>query len=200
MKRTFTTASVVSLPTRRTTPSWMTRSSFAWIDFGISISSSRNSVPPLAVSSRPGLSRTAPVKAPLQWPNVSDSSNGSGSAEQFAARHLPHEPIDQRDIEGAPLQRFARLVAAPAQGDVVPLRLEHAEAAFAQRALVIHHGDPDARTGGRVYRGQRGRTTGRLGGECAHHVVSVVSRRRNTRIRTSIVVVILLQLLRRFTS
>src|SRR5437879_125350 len=59
MKRTLTTASVVSLPTRRTTPSWITRSSFAWIGFDISISSSRNIVPPFATSSRPGLSRTA---------------------------------------------------------------------------------------------------------------------------------------------
>src|SRR5207248_2762954 len=85
MKRTFTTASVVSLPTRRTTPSWITRSSFAWIGFGISISSSRNSVPPLAASSRPGLSRTAPVNAPLRWPNISDSSRPSGRAAQFTA-------------------------------------------------------------------------------------------------------------------
>ena len=49
------------------------------------MSSSRNIVPPLAVSSRPGLSRTAPVNAPLQWPNISDSSSISGSAAQFTA-------------------------------------------------------------------------------------------------------------------
>src|SRR6266446_1705235 len=85
MNRTFTTASVVSLPTRRTTPSWMTRRSLAWIDLGISTSSSRNSVPPWAASSNPGLSRTAPVKAPLRWPNISDSSSPSGSAAQFTA-------------------------------------------------------------------------------------------------------------------
>ena len=65
MNRTFTTASVVSLPTRLTTPSWITRNSFAWMGLDISVSSSRNSVPPFAVSSRPGLSRTAPVNAPL---------------------------------------------------------------------------------------------------------------------------------------
>src|SRR2546422_732614 len=85
MKRTFTTASVASLPTRRTIPSWITRSSFAWIGFGISVSSSRNSAPPWAASSRPGLSRTAPVKAPLRCPNISDSSNPSGRAAQFTA-------------------------------------------------------------------------------------------------------------------
>src|SRR5881409_1833861 len=85
MNRTFTTASVVSLPTRRTTPSWITRSSLAWIGFDMSTSSSSSNVPPFAASSRPGLSRTAPVKAPLQWPNISDSSNGSGSAAQFTA-------------------------------------------------------------------------------------------------------------------
>ena len=85
MKRTLTIASVVSLPTRRTTPSWITRNSFAWIGLDISISSSKNSVPPCAASSRPGLSRTAPVKAPLRCPNISDSSNPSGSAAQFTA-------------------------------------------------------------------------------------------------------------------
>ena len=85
MNRTFTTASVVSLPTRRTMPSWITRSSFAWIAFDISISSSRNSVPPFAVSSKPGLSRTAPVNAPRTCPNISDSSSGSGSAAQLMA-------------------------------------------------------------------------------------------------------------------
>ena len=84
-KRTLTTASVVSLPTLRTTPSWITRSSFAWIGFDISASSSRSSVPPFAASRSPGLSRTAPVKAPLQCPNISDSSSGSGKAAQFTA-------------------------------------------------------------------------------------------------------------------
>src|SRR5437867_1996747 len=49
MKRTLTIASVVSLPTRRTTPSWITRNSFAWIGLDISISSSKNSVPPCQV-------------------------------------------------------------------------------------------------------------------------------------------------------
>src|SRR2546422_218482 len=36
MNRTFTTASVVLLPTRRTMPSWIARSSFAWIGVDIS--------------------------------------------------------------------------------------------------------------------------------------------------------------------
>src|SRR5882762_10496248 len=85
MKRTLTTASVVSLPTRRTTPSWITRNSFACVGLDISSSSSRKSVPPFAVSSRPALSRTAPVNAPLQCPNISDSSSASGRAAQFRA-------------------------------------------------------------------------------------------------------------------
>src|SRR2546421_10888786 len=63
----------------------MTRRSLAWIDFGISASSSRNNVPPCAASSRPGLSRTAPVNAPLRCPNISDSSSPSGSAAQLMA-------------------------------------------------------------------------------------------------------------------
>src|SRR3989449_2158441 len=85
MNRTFTTASVVSLPTRRTTPSWITRSSLAWIGFDMSTSSSSSNVPPFAASSRPGLSRTAPVNAPLQCPNISDSSSASGNAAQLTA-------------------------------------------------------------------------------------------------------------------
>src|SRR2546427_3854668 len=63
----------------------MTRRSLAWIDFGISASSSRNNVPPFAASRRPGLSRTAPVNAPLRCPNISDSSRPSGSAAQLIA-------------------------------------------------------------------------------------------------------------------
>ena len=60
MKRTSTTASCCSLPTRRTTPSWITRRSLAWSGIVISVSSSRNSVPPCAVSQQP---RLVPVGA-----------------------------------------------------------------------------------------------------------------------------------------
>ena len=42
-------------------------------------------MPPLAVSSSPGLSRIAPVNAPFTWPNISDSSSVSGSAAQLIA-------------------------------------------------------------------------------------------------------------------
>ncbi len=47
--------------------------------------SSRNSVPPLAAWNRPGWLATAPVNAPLTWPNSSDSSRFSGIAPQFTA-------------------------------------------------------------------------------------------------------------------
>jgi len=41
-------------------------------------------VPPSAVSSRPGLLLSAPVKAPFSWPNSSLSSRDSDSAAQFS--------------------------------------------------------------------------------------------------------------------
>ena len=47
--------------------------------------SSRKIVPPLAVSKRPGLSATAPVKAPFTWPKSSLSSRSAGMAAQLTA-------------------------------------------------------------------------------------------------------------------
>ncbi|MNX57200.1 hypothetical protein D3C86_880160 [compost metagenome] len=38
---------------------------------GISVTSSRNSVPPLAYSKYPAFCDTAPVKLPFSWPNSS---------------------------------------------------------------------------------------------------------------------------------
>ena len=40
-------------------------------------------MPPFAVSNRPRLADTAPVKAPRAWPNSSDSSSDSVSAVQL---------------------------------------------------------------------------------------------------------------------
>ena len=50
---------------------------------GISVISSRNSVPPSADANNPWVLATAPVKAPLRWPNSSDSMSPSGIAPQF---------------------------------------------------------------------------------------------------------------------
>ncbi len=44
----------------------------------MSPTSSRNSVPPLAASTRPGLRAVAPVKAPRSWPKTSLSNRVSG--------------------------------------------------------------------------------------------------------------------------
>jgi hypothetical protein len=49
----------------RKVPDSISRSSLTCIDSGTSPISSRNSVPPLAVSTRPGLRAVAPVKAPF---------------------------------------------------------------------------------------------------------------------------------------
>ena len=47
--------------------------------------SSRKSVPPSASSNLPRRSATAPVKAPLMWPNSSLSISSSGIAAQFSS-------------------------------------------------------------------------------------------------------------------
>ena len=74
---------LVSLPTRRISRSWSARSSFAWRAGDISPTSSRNSVPALATSNSPALSRIASVNAPRTWPKSSDSSSVSVSAAQL---------------------------------------------------------------------------------------------------------------------
>jgi hypothetical protein len=51
--------------------------------------SSRNRVPPAAVSNNPGLARLASVKAPAVTPNSSASSNVSGMAAQLTSRKGP---------------------------------------------------------------------------------------------------------------
>ncbi len=68
------------LPTRVTSRCSSTRRNFAWIPAGSSPISSRNTVPPSAVSKRPTARRSAPVNAPFSWPKRSDSASVSGSA------------------------------------------------------------------------------------------------------------------------
>jgi len=53
------------------------------ISGGISPTSSRKMVPISAFSNSPGLSATAPVKAPRLWPKSSDSSSVGARAVQF---------------------------------------------------------------------------------------------------------------------
>ena len=66
---------VLASPTRSYSFSCSRRSSLGWISSGSSPISSRNSVPPFASATLPSLSPTAPVNAPLTWPNSSLSSN-----------------------------------------------------------------------------------------------------------------------------
>ena len=54
-----------------------------WSESGISVTSSRKSVPPSAISKSPFLSSCAPVKLPFLWPKSSLSSRFSGIAAQF---------------------------------------------------------------------------------------------------------------------
>ena len=71
------------LPMRRTVFSSSSLSSLPCKAMSMSPISSRNKVPPSAVSTRPSLRSRASVKAPRSCPNSSDSSNCAGSAAQF---------------------------------------------------------------------------------------------------------------------
>src|SRR4029453_13440794 len=82
MTRTLTLI-VPEPPTRSNSPSWRTRSSFACVPSGNSPTSSSRIVPPSASSNRPLRWRSAPVKAPLSWPNSSLSTSASGKVAQF---------------------------------------------------------------------------------------------------------------------
>ncbi len=72
---------------RRVSPSWMTRSSFAWPRGESSPISSRNSVPPSVSSNSPARSVSAPVKAPRVWPKSSASRSSSANAAQLTAQN-----------------------------------------------------------------------------------------------------------------
>ena len=76
-------------PTARNSRSWITRSSLACVGSEMLPISSRNSVPPRAASNRPRLLATAPVNAPLAWPNSSLSSRFSLSALQSTGTNGP---------------------------------------------------------------------------------------------------------------
>ncbi len=76
-------------PTRRNERFSSTRSSFTWTGSPISPISSRKSVPPSAVSNRPGFCCTASVKAPFSCPKSSLSSSCSGRAAQLMSTKAP---------------------------------------------------------------------------------------------------------------
>ena len=112
---------------------------------------------------------------------------GEREAQQLAPRHLPHVPVHQGDVKGAAPDRVARFVPPPAHRDAVALGLEHAEAAFAQRALVIDHQNANARSRGGIdgrENGQR-RGTRRGGTQRAIHVGYPMWRGCITSSRTS---------------
>jgi hypothetical protein len=88
-------------PTRVTARSWSARRSFTWREGGISPTSSRKRVPPLAAWNRPGREATAPVKAPRTWPKSSLSISPSGMAAQFTATNGPVPRGERRWISRA---------------------------------------------------------------------------------------------------
>src|SRR5215204_3016985 len=65
-------------PSRMNSRSWMTRSSLAWVSSGMLPISSKKIVPLSASSNSPFFGYTAPVNAPLTWPNRFDSSKSGG--------------------------------------------------------------------------------------------------------------------------
>ena len=70
-------------PTRSISPSWIARSSLACRSSRRSPISSRNSVPPSAISNLPSCCRTAPVKAPFSWPKSVLSTSSDGTAARL---------------------------------------------------------------------------------------------------------------------
>ena len=74
-------------PTRMKVPVSSTRSSLTCRSSGISVISSRNSVPPLARSKKPRCWRSAPVKLPFSWPKISLSIRFGEIAPQLTARN-----------------------------------------------------------------------------------------------------------------
>ena len=78
-----------SPPTRSTVPDSRARRSFVCSSVGISVISSRNSVPPQARSKCPVWRRTAPVKLPRSWPKSSLSISMGDTAPQLRATKGP---------------------------------------------------------------------------------------------------------------
>ena len=82
IKRT-STSTFFTPPTRKNVRVSSARSSFDWSCIGISMISSKNSVPPSAISKSPNFLALAPENAPASWPNSSLSSSVSCKAAQF---------------------------------------------------------------------------------------------------------------------
>ena len=78
-------------PTGRISPYSNTRSSFTWIDSGMSATSSKNSVPPSACSNSPFRACSAPVNAPRAWPNSSLSASDGLSDATLTGTNGPSQ-------------------------------------------------------------------------------------------------------------
>src|SRR5207249_3630459 len=146
------------------------RNSLACSAGTISPISSRNTVPPSALSSSPRFCNRASVNAPRSWPNSSLSSNCSGSAEQVMfmngrdARQrgeqdhqdvridllqLPEDrqavhvgqPVVQEDEVHAFLELLERLAAGARLEDVVALRAQPLPQRPANQIFVVDDQD-----------------------------------------------------------
>ena len=96
-------------PTRLTFSLSRKWSNFTWRSCGISVISSKNSVPLSAISNIPGFpSLFAPVNAPLTYPNSSLSRSVAGIAPQFTWINGPF-----RLSEYSCIKRAIRLLPTP---------------------------------------------------------------------------------------
>ena len=96
-------------PTRRKVRVSRTRRNFTWRSGGISVTSSRKSVPPWAISNVPARRRSAPVNAPFSWPKSSLSTRVGEIAPQLRA------------MNGRAARRDRRCTVAAATSFPVPL-------------------------------------------------------------------------------
>ncbi len=125
MTRTSTRI-VRGLPTRSNSFSWRTRSSLAWRRVSISLTSSRSSVPPSAISNRPMLRRSAPVNAPFSCPKSSLSRSPAERAAQLTLRNgFPCRGPrwwSSRAKSSLPVPLSPRIRTVPALGAYLPAR------------------------------------------------------------------------------
>ena len=94
-KRTSTVRAFTA-PTRITSRVSITRSNLTCNGSGSSPISSSITVPPSAVSSRPGLASRASVNAARSWPN----SSASNSDDDSVAQLMPNERLAPRAATG----------------------------------------------------------------------------------------------------
>src|SRR6266581_789264 len=107
MMRTSTLI-VLLLPIGSNSCSCNTRSSFTCVSSGSSPTSSRKMVPPSATLKRPSRFASAPVNAPLTWPNNSLSTKPALMAPQFTFTSARRTDDERGGIGGRDLVHLSQ--------------------------------------------------------------------------------------------